>query len=54
MLTLKTLITKVVGICFSVGGGLIVGKEGPMVHTGSILANVSSHVPKLSKFLGMP
>lgn len=34
----KTLIAKVLGIFFSVSSGLAVGKEGPMVHTGSIVA----------------
>lgn len=35
---LRTLFTKVVGIIFSVSGGLPVGKEGPMVHSGSVVA----------------
>jgi chloride channel 7 len=34
---IKTLITKAVGMCFSVGAGLPLGKEGPMIHTGSIV-----------------
>lgn len=29
---LKTLVCKVVGVCFSVASGLVVGKEGPMIH----------------------
>jgi len=35
---IKTLITKVVGVVFSVAGGLAVGKEGPMIHTGAVIA----------------
>ena len=35
---IKTLICKVVGVTFSVAAGLPVGKEGPMVHSGSVVA----------------
>lgn len=34
----KTLICKVVGVLFSVAAGLPVGKEGPMVHSGAVVA----------------
>ena len=34
----KTLICKVVGVTFSVAAGLPVGKEGPMVHSGAVVA----------------
>ncbi|XP_065899920.1 H(+)/Cl(-) exchange transporter 7-like [Dysidea avara] len=34
----KTLIAKTVGVLFSVSGGLSVGKEGPMIHAGSVVA----------------
>lgn len=34
----RTLICKVVGVVFSVAAGLPVGKEGPMVHSGSVVA----------------
>ena len=41
-LTCKALVAKAVGVVFAVGGGLCVGKEGPLVHTGSVLgANIS-------------
>ncbi len=39
---IKTLICKVVGVTFSVAAGLPVGKEGPMVHSGSVVAAVVS------------
>ncbi|CAM9634919.1 unnamed protein product [Chrysoparadoxa australica] len=34
----KTLLCKVVGVVFAVGGGLPAGKEGPMIHSGSVVA----------------
>jgi len=38
ILTKSALVCKVLGVCFSVAGGLICGKEGPLVHTGSVVA----------------
>uniref|UniRef100_T2MFU2 Chloride channel protein n=1 Tax=Hydra vulgaris TaxID=6087 RepID=T2MFU2_HYDVU len=35
---IKTLIIKTVGLVFSVAGGLAVGKEGPLIHIGSVIA----------------
>jgi chloride channel 7 len=34
----KTLLCKVCGVAFSVAAGLPVGKEGPMVHSGAVVA----------------
>ncbi|XP_054652776.1 H(+)/Cl(-) exchange transporter 6 isoform X2 [Dunckerocampus dactyliophorus] len=34
---LRTFFCKAVGVLFSVAGGLFVGKEGPMIHSGAIL-----------------
>ncbi len=39
---LKTLVCKVLGVTCSVSAGLPVGKEGPMVHSGSIVASTVS------------
>lgn len=34
---IRVLFSKVVGMCFSVSSGLPLGKEGPMIHSGSIV-----------------
>ncbi|XP_060599936.1 chloride channel protein 2-like isoform X2 [Ruditapes philippinarum] len=49
-LTFRTLISKVVGLCSSLGSTLPFGKEGPFVHIASIVANL---LGKLSSFKGI-
>ena len=39
-LTWQTLISKVIGLCFSMGSGLPIGKEGPFVHIACIMSNL--------------
>jgi len=34
---IKTLLCKAIGVLFSVSGGLLVGKEGPMIHSGGVI-----------------
>uniref|UniRef100_A0A3B4EMU0 Chloride channel protein n=1 Tax=Pygocentrus nattereri TaxID=42514 RepID=A0A3B4EMU0_PYGNA len=34
---LRTFICKAIGVLFAVAGGLFVGKEGPMIHSGAII-----------------
>ncbi|XP_052228627.1 H(+)/Cl(-) exchange transporter 6-like isoform X2 [Dreissena polymorpha] len=41
---LKSLVSKAVGVLFSVAGGLFVGKEGPMIHSGAI---IGAGIPQL-------
>jgi len=38
----RTLFTKSVGLALSVGSGLSLGKEGPLVHIGSCIGNIVS------------
>nr|XP_039270585.1 chloride transport protein 6-like [Styela clava] len=33
----RTLVSKAIGVLFSVSGGLLVGKEGPMIHSGGVI-----------------
>ncbi|CAK9203106.1 hypothetical protein BDL97_14G008000 [Sphagnum fallax] len=40
ILLFRTLVGKILGSIGSVGGGLALGKEGPLVHTGACIASV--------------
>ena len=51
-LRVPTGIVKIIGVIFSVSGGLIVGKEGPLIHIGSILAANFATLPGLTRAFG--
>ncbi|XP_077991009.1 H(+)/Cl(-) exchange transporter 7-like [Glandiceps talaboti] len=38
VVAMKTLVCKVVGVTMSMAAGLAVGKEGPMIHSGAVVA----------------
>ena len=48
LLSLKTLVFKLVGVTCSMAGGLIAGKEGPFIHTGLPTVNLSCHHSTIS------
>ena len=41
-LTIRTLLSKMVGLTLSLGSGMPIGKEGPFVHIASVVANLLS------------
>ncbi|KAL3994801.1 Voltage gated chloride channel family protein [Acanthocheilonema viteae] len=43
-LTVRTLIAKMIGLTLAIGSGLPIGKEGPFVHMGAIVATILSKV----------
>ncbi|TMS32433.1 hypothetical protein L596_000268 [Steinernema carpocapsae] len=45
-LTFKTLVAKIVGLTLTLGSGLPVGKEGPFVHMGAIVASLLTKLTK--------
>lgn len=44
-INLKTLFVKFMGLCLAVAGGVCGGKEGPLVHIGSIVGYSSAYLP---------
>ena len=52
---LGTLIAKAIGVLFSVAGGFLVGKEGPMIHSGAVIgAGVPQYRSLLFKWIKIP
>lgn len=45
---MPVLVAKVLGMCFSCAAGLPLGKEGPMIHAGSIIGALVSQGPSFS------
>jgi H+/Cl- antiporter ClcA len=43
--SLKVLLVKLFGLGFAVSGGLCAGKEGPLVHMGSIVGIMTAYIP---------
>jgi chloride channel 7 len=46
-ISVRALITKVVGVTFAVSGKLAVGKEGPLAHIGAICGVLVLYIPKV-------
>lgn len=46
VLSLEILPWKIVSMCFSVAAGLPLGKEGPMIHAGTLCLFICSYVFK--------
>ena len=44
LLNLKTLLIKIIGVILAVGSSFCIGKEGPMVHSGAVIANGMSNI----------
>ena len=44
---IKTLFVKIIGLCFAVAAGMCGGKEGPLVHIGSIVGQAVLYLPFL-------
>jgi chloride channel 7 len=47
---MPVLVAKVIGMCFSCAAGLPLGKEGPMIHAGSIIGALMSQGATISFF----
>uniref|UniRef100_A0A0R3RY87 Chloride channel protein n=1 Tax=Elaeophora elaphi TaxID=1147741 RepID=A0A0R3RY87_9BILA len=48
-LSLKTMIGKIIGLTLALGSGLPVGKEGPFVHIGAIVASLLTRFTSLCR-----
>lgn len=44
-ISIKTLLVKFFGLSFAVAGGICGGKEGPLVHIGSIVGFATAYIP---------
>ena len=53
VLEFKTLVAKVLGVIFTVSGGLPAGKEGPMVHSGAAMGVIFSQSSVMTKLFGV-
>lgn len=49
LLSLKALLVKFIGVMFSVSSGLVIGKEGPLIHIGSALGANYATLPGINK-----
>ena len=47
----STLLSKIAGVIFSVSSGLPVGNEGPMIHSGAIIASLTAQGFSKTKLL---
>lgn len=44
-ISIKTLLVKFFGLAFAVSGGICGGKEGPLVHMGSVVGAATAYLP---------
>jgi chloride channel 7 len=44
-ISLKSMVVKIIGVCFAVAGGLCGGKEGPLIHIGAIVGYACAYLP---------
>lgn len=55
LIGLRILVFKIVGLVLSVGGGLSVGSEGPLVHTAACVAYfLMKYIPDFTEILDSP
>lgn len=45
LISLRTLVVKVIGLGLAVSSGLCIGKEGPLAHIGAILGHCIAYLP---------